>query len=38
MWLISSLLDNPYVQTLIVGGVGWVVNKAFGKRADSKAR
>lgn len=37
MSLLSSLLNNPFVQTLVVGGVGWLVNKVMGKRADTKA-
>ncbi len=35
MTALDTLLNNPFVQTLVVGGIGWLVNKAFGKKADS---
>lgn len=35
--LVDTLLRNPFVQTLLVGGAGWLVRKALGKRADTRA-
>jgi hypothetical protein len=37
MSILGTLLNNPFVQTLIVGGAGWLANKIMGKRADTKA-
>jgi hypothetical protein len=35
--MIHDLLSNQYLVTLAVGGLSWLVHRAFGKRADSKA-
>lgn len=37
MSILGTLLNNPFVQGLIVGGAGWLANKITGKRADTKA-
>ena len=36
MSLITTLLNNPFVQAYLVAGVGWVANKVLGKRANTK--
>ncbi len=33
----KTLLENPYIQTVLVTGAGWLVNKIIGKKADTKA-
>ncbi len=35
--IVTTLLENPWIQTLLVGWAGWAAKKAFGKRADAKA-
>ena len=37
MSILTTLLGNQYVQALVVGGLGWVVNKIAGKHTDNKA-
>lgn len=37
MSIITTLLNNPFVQGVLVGGVGWLANKVMGKRANTKA-
>ncbi len=37
MNILTTLLNNPFVQGIIVGGAGWLANKIMGKRADTKA-
>jgi hypothetical protein len=38
MGIIETLLGNPAIQTLLVGGLGWLVNKVRGERKDSRTR
>lgn len=35
--IVTTLLENPFIQTFLVGGASWLVKKALGKRADTKA-
>lgn len=35
--IVTTLLSNPEVQAVAVGGFLWLVNKVLGKRADTKA-
>lgn len=37
MAFLEIILNNPFVQGILVGGAGWLVNKVLGKRADTKA-
>jgi hypothetical protein len=36
MSIITTLLNNPFVQAYLVAGVGWVATKVLGKRANTK--
>jgi hypothetical protein len=36
MSILESLFSNQYVQAVVVGGLGWLVNKIVGKKADTK--
>jgi hypothetical protein len=37
MSIFTALLDNQFVQGVLVAGAGWLVNKIAGKKADTKA-
>jgi hypothetical protein len=37
MSFFTALLENQFVQAVLIGGAGWLVNKIAGRKADTKA-